>query len=516
MSGLRLVSATAGTSWLHRMSPVPKLAWMTAGVVISLVTYDPVPLLVITALAVLAAASAGIAGTLVRTLLAFGPLAASILVIQALAPTSCSPACTAVATVGPLTFYEEGIVHGLSLVARLLAMEVVAFTVLLTTHPSDLFSGLEQLRVPRSISFAASMTLQLVPILEREFALVLAAQRARGLRASGPSALGRAIVPVVVGAVERVQQLSISLEARGFGGTLPRTSYREVVASARPTGSSRWQGSSSGSWGRRRGSPGGVPLPPPRSRSRPGWPSPWSRLRERCSSPSWRARSCSSCARERVSAVRSARRPAAILAANAGGARRVRCARPFHRAGDVLHLDRAVVDVEVVGQAGVHGVQDGVGVGPVHGGDVRREDRQPRRDLPGVEIVHGGHSGHGHDPGTDRLERETRRHRLHQDVHRVAQEQQRTRNHEAHHRERRQGIGQWPAGEDDQEPGDDRRDRADGIPEDVQEGPSAANPACSLRRTSAAVPDPTRPMIAATIIGPGSGVSGARRRVTAS
>ena len=85
------------------------------------------------------------------------------------------------------------------------------------------------LRVPRSISFAASITLQLVPILEREFALVLVAQRARGLRASGPSALGRAVVPVVVGAVERVHQLSISLEARGIGGTQPRTSYREVV-----------------------------------------------------------------------------------------------------------------------------------------------------------------------------------------------------------------------------------------------------------------------------------------------
>jgi energy-coupling factor transport system permease protein len=229
VSGLRLVSATTGTSWLHRMSPVPKLAWMTAGVVISLVTYDLVPLLFITTAAVVAAASAGVGGALARTLLAFGPLAASILVIQALAPTSCLPACTTVASVGPLTFYEEGIIHGMSLVARLLAMEVVAFTVLLTTHPSDLFAGLEMLRVPRSICFAASMTLQLVPILEREFALVLGAQRARGLRSSGPSALGRAIVPVVVAAVERVQQLSISLEARGFGGTIPRTSYREVV-----------------------------------------------------------------------------------------------------------------------------------------------------------------------------------------------------------------------------------------------------------------------------------------------
>ena len=228
MSGLRLVNATTGTSWLHRMSPVTKLAWAMAGVVICLVTYDPAALLVIAALAALAAVSAGIAGALARVLLAFGPLAASILVIQALAPTSCSPACTAAAAFGPITFYEEGIVRGLSLVMRLLAMEAVAFTVLLTTHPTDLFAGLVQIRVPRSVSFVASLTLQLVPILEREFALVLAAQRARGLRSRGPSAMGRAVVPVVVGAVERVHQLSISLEARGFGAPGPRTSYREV------------------------------------------------------------------------------------------------------------------------------------------------------------------------------------------------------------------------------------------------------------------------------------------------
>jgi energy-coupling factor transport system permease protein len=228
VSGLRLVGATTGTSWLHRMSPVTKLAWMTAGVAICLVTYDPVPLLVIAGIAALAAATAGTAGALGRILVAFGPLAASILVIQALAPTSCSPACTAAAAFGPITLYEEGIARGLSLVLRLLAMEAVAFTMLLTTHPSDLFAGLVQIRIPRSISFVASLTLQLVPILEREFALVLAAQRARGLRSRGPTALGRSIVPVVVGAVERVQQLSISLEARGFGASGPRTSYREV------------------------------------------------------------------------------------------------------------------------------------------------------------------------------------------------------------------------------------------------------------------------------------------------
>src|SRR5829696_2586670 len=217
-----------GTSWLHRLSPIVKLAWLAAGVCFAFATYHPGPLLVVCGLGVAAAASAGVLAPLIRIVLAFGPLAASILVVQALAPVSCDPACTEVASLGRLTIYAEGVARGLSLVARILAMEIVAFTVLLTTHPSDLFGALERLRVPRSVAFAASMTLQLVPILEREVTLVLAAQRARGLSARGPLAVARAVVPVVVASVERAQHLALSLESRGFGAPGPRTSYRGV------------------------------------------------------------------------------------------------------------------------------------------------------------------------------------------------------------------------------------------------------------------------------------------------
>ncbi|MGN6502717.1 MAG: hypothetical protein ACTHKX_07410, partial [Pseudolysinimonas sp.] len=40
-------------------------------------------------------------------------------------------------------------------------------------------------------------------------------------------------VPVFVGAIERVQQLSISLESRGFGSNGFKTSYRQVKVRAR-------------------------------------------------------------------------------------------------------------------------------------------------------------------------------------------------------------------------------------------------------------------------------------------
>jgi energy-coupling factor transport system permease protein len=220
--------AAASGSWLRRMSPVPKLAWMLAVFAVALVTFHLVPLLAIAAVALGLAATAGIAGRVLRVLLVLAPLAASILLIQLLAPAGCRPTCEVIATLGPLEIHGEGVGNGLALIARLLAIQVVAFAVILTTTSPDLFAALDGLRVPRSISFAAAMTLQLVPVLRRELAIVSAAQRARGLRATGPSALGRTIVPVIVASVERIEQVSISLEARGFGGSARRTSVHQV------------------------------------------------------------------------------------------------------------------------------------------------------------------------------------------------------------------------------------------------------------------------------------------------
>src|SRR5829696_7383938 len=120
-------------SWLHRLNAIPELAWAAAGVATALVTFDPVPLVGISTAAVVVAGTAGEAGRLFRTMIPFAPLAASILLIQVLAPLACRPSCSVATTVGPLTLYADGLTSGLSFVARLLTIELVAFTAILTT-----------------------------------------------------------------------------------------------------------------------------------------------------------------------------------------------------------------------------------------------------------------------------------------------------------------------------------------------------------------------------------------------
>jgi energy-coupling factor transport system permease protein len=217
-----------GTSWLHRANPLVKLTWLLAVIAVALATYDPVPMLFVALLVFAACVAAGIGGPVGRGVLIFVPVAASMLVIQTLAPAGCGATCTATAEVGPLDLYGAGMLHGLSLAARILLVEVVALGVLVTTHPSDLFAALARLRVPYLFNFMLSMTLQLVPILQREMSIVLAAQRSRGMRSSGFGAILPSFVPVFAGAFERVQQLSISLESRAFGSSHRPTSYRRI------------------------------------------------------------------------------------------------------------------------------------------------------------------------------------------------------------------------------------------------------------------------------------------------
>jgi energy-coupling factor transport system permease protein len=218
-----------GSSWLHRINPIVKLAWLIAVTAFAFATYDPAPLLAVSVLAFAGCLAAGVGRAVGRTLLIFGPLAASMLVLQTLAPTTCRAVCQPVASIGPLDLYATGMTHGLSLAARIMVVEVVALGVLFTTHPSDLFAALARLRVPYLLNFMVSMTLQLVPIFQREVTVVLAAQRSRGMRNTGFGSIIPTFVPVFAGAFERVQQLSISLESRGFGSSTPATSYRRLA-----------------------------------------------------------------------------------------------------------------------------------------------------------------------------------------------------------------------------------------------------------------------------------------------
>lgn len=225
------VSLVAGNSIIHRLNPIAKLAWVVVVLVIAFMTRNPLFLLALAVVGLVLVTAAGIWRSFSRVMLILLPIGTSLIVFQAVAPAFPRP-WTPITTFGPFTIYQEGIYSGLSLLSRAVSMTVFALVMIMTTHPSDLFTSLKRLRVPYVLNFMLAMTLQLIPVLQREIGVVMSAQKSRGMKSTGFGAVLPSFVPVFAGAIERVQQLSISLESRAFGSSGIKTSYRQV--SVRP------------------------------------------------------------------------------------------------------------------------------------------------------------------------------------------------------------------------------------------------------------------------------------------
>ena len=221
-----------GRSFFHHLHPLTKLIWAVAAIVLAFATRNPLVLLGVTVLGLMFIVMAGVIVAYGRVMLVLFPISLSLIVFQAIAPAFPQP-WIPITQIGPFTIYREGIYSGLSLLMRTYAGSTFAVLLVLTTHPGDLFAALQKLGVPHELNFMVSASLQLVPIVQREFQIVLSAQRSRGMRARGFGSVLPSMVPVFAGTIERVQQLAMSLESRAFGSKGVKTSLRESKATAR-------------------------------------------------------------------------------------------------------------------------------------------------------------------------------------------------------------------------------------------------------------------------------------------
>jgi len=222
------ITMVPGNSFLHKVAPLPKLLWALGVLIISFATRNPAILGGMIVLGLILVTIAQIWRPFLRVISILFPILLTLIVLQSFAPAFPRP-WHPIVPYGPFfTIYQEGIYSGFTMVLRAVSMTIFALVAIMTTHPSDLFASLQKVGMPYVLNFILTMTLQLIPILQKEFATVLSAQKARGLKGTGFSALLPSMVPVFVGAIERVQQLSISLESRAFGSSGIKTSFRDV------------------------------------------------------------------------------------------------------------------------------------------------------------------------------------------------------------------------------------------------------------------------------------------------
>jgi energy-coupling factor transport system permease protein len=221
------ITMVPGHSIIHRIAPLPKLLLAGGVLILSFATRNPVILGSLIVLGILLVSISNIWKNFLRVIAILFPILLTLIVLQSVAPAFPRP-WTPIVPFGPFTIYQEGIYSGVTMVLRAVAMTIFALVAIMTTHPSDLFASLQKIGMPYVLNFILTMTLQLIPILQSEFATVLSAQKSRGMKGTGFGAVLPSMVPVFVGAIERVQQLSISLESRAFGSSGVKTSYRSV------------------------------------------------------------------------------------------------------------------------------------------------------------------------------------------------------------------------------------------------------------------------------------------------
>ncbi|HNP74445.1 MAG TPA: energy-coupling factor transporter transmembrane component T [Kouleothrix sp.] len=219
-----------GTSVLHRLHPLTKLA---AAALILAATYllpgALTPLLLFALVAALAA-SAGVASSILRTVARVVlPVSISLFLIQGILfpPAGATPL-----PLGPITLTREGLLFAYLISMRLVVLSAVVLLLLRVTHPADLVYALTQRGLPRSIGYILLVSVQIVPDMSARATAILEAQRSRGLETQRGFFRVRGIVPLigplVVGALVDVEERAMALESRAYTAPGPKTSLRQL------------------------------------------------------------------------------------------------------------------------------------------------------------------------------------------------------------------------------------------------------------------------------------------------
>lgn len=229
-----------GVSFLHRLHPLVKLAWLAGGTAALFITPHPVGVLVMLILIAVAFPLNRLALHKVRGLRFFAFTALALFLVQIFFVNAEAP----LLQVGPLRVTGAGIAKGVYVAGRLLSVVLLSYLFVLTTEPNDLGYALMRAGLPYRYGFMLITALRLVPLFEQEAQTVYQAQLARGIaydaRGFAWGGLKRFFtlarqffLPLLVSAMSKVDALAVSMEGRCFSKYPRRTFLREVTFTRR-------------------------------------------------------------------------------------------------------------------------------------------------------------------------------------------------------------------------------------------------------------------------------------------
>ena len=222
------VEERALASPLGRTSPVLKLGVALLWLVALAFSYDIRPAAVVATAALLAGLTLGrlAPGRLVAGVAPLWAIALGIgLTNMLFAAANLDPANTVVAVIGPLRLTSAGILAGVGVAARVVAVVAVGVVFGQTTDSTSLVDSLvQQAGMPERFAYGALAAYQAIPRLVDQLTTLRQARRIRGFRWGWHPSM---VVGLLVLAIRHGDRLALAMDARGFGSG-PRTRYRVV------------------------------------------------------------------------------------------------------------------------------------------------------------------------------------------------------------------------------------------------------------------------------------------------
>ena len=244
----RLVGYHEGSSFLHRLSGASKLLFLLLVSLAAMLSYDTRLLLGIGLGALALFSTARIRFRDISFVLGFAIVFAilNVLMVYLFAPQYGVEIYGAKTILikgwGSYSITSQELFYLFNLALKYVCTIPLALIFLMTTHPSQFASSLNQIGVSYKIAYSVSLTLRYIPDVQEEYQTIRLSQEARGLELSKKAKLVQRIKgnlqiisPLIFSSLERIDSISTAMELRRFGKNKKRTwyTYQEMTTQDR-------------------------------------------------------------------------------------------------------------------------------------------------------------------------------------------------------------------------------------------------------------------------------------------
>lgn len=236
----KLIGYHAGKTFLHALSGASKLIFFILVSVAAMMSYDTRFLLLVALASLMLFRVSEIRLKDISFVLAFaGTFAAlNILMVYLFAPQYGVEIYGAKNLIwtgwGAYSLTLQELFYLLNLLLKYFSTIPLAVIFLMTTHPSQFASSLNQIGLSYKIAYAVSLTLRYIPDLQEEFYLIKMSQEARGQELSKKAPLSKRVkgnlqivIPLIFSSLERINTIATAMELRRFGKNKKRTWYTQ-------------------------------------------------------------------------------------------------------------------------------------------------------------------------------------------------------------------------------------------------------------------------------------------------